>query len=55
MDLGLSDARCLVTGSTGGIGLETARQLIDEGAHVATSGRGAAPGIGEHVHVTADL
>ena len=39
MDLGLSDRVCVVTGSTGGIGLETARFLADEGAKVVVSGR----------------
>jgi 3-oxoacyl-[acyl-carrier protein] reductase len=55
MDLGLRDRVCLVTGSTGGIGLETARLLVAEGARVVTSGRGEAPGVGEALHVTADL
>jgi len=55
MDLGLSGKACLVTGSTGGIGLETARLLIDEGARVVTNGRGDPPGIGETLHVRADL
>jgi 3-oxoacyl-[acyl-carrier protein] reductase len=39
MDLGLSDSVCLVTGSTGGIGLETATLLRAEGATVVTTGR----------------
>lgn len=39
MDLGLRDKICIVTGSTGGIGLETARQLASEGARVVVSGR----------------
>ena len=39
MDLGLADTVCLVTGSTGGIGLETARFLRAEGAIVVTTGR----------------
>ena len=34
MDLGLLDRVCLVTGSTSGIGLETARLLVAEGARV---------------------
>ena len=55
MDLGLSGKACLVTGSTGGIGLETARVLVDEGARVVTCGRGEAPAIGETEHVRADL
>jgi len=55
MDLGLSDRACLVTGSTGGIGLETARLLLAEGAKVVTCGRSGTPGIGEALHVAADL
>jgi NAD(P)-dependent dehydrogenase (short-subunit alcohol dehydrogenase family) len=56
VDLGLRDTVCLVTGSTGGIGLETARLLAAEGARVVTSGRrGDAPGVGEALHVAADL
>jgi NAD(P)-dependent dehydrogenase (short-subunit alcohol dehydrogenase family) len=55
MDLGLSGKACLVTGSTGGIGLETARLLVDEGARVVTSGRGDGPGVGETLHVRVDL
>ena len=55
MDLGLSRKRCLVTGSTGGIGLEIARQLVAEGARVVTCGRHDAPGAGETAHVVADL
>jgi 3-oxoacyl-[acyl-carrier protein] reductase len=39
MDLGLRDHVCLVTGSTGGIGLATARLLADEGARVVVCGR----------------
>ena len=55
MDLGLSGKACLVTGSTGGIGLETARLLVAEGARVATCGRSDAPRIGEDTHIRADL
>jgi NAD(P)-dependent dehydrogenase (short-subunit alcohol dehydrogenase family) len=39
MDLGLRDRTCLVTGSTTGIGLETARLLAAEGARVIVTGR----------------
>lgn len=39
MDLGLADSVCLVAGSTGGIGLETAELLRAEGATVVTTGR----------------
>lgn len=55
MDLGLRGKTCVVTGSTAGIGLETARLLAAEGARVVTSGRGSAPGVGETLHVQADL
>jgi NAD(P)-dependent dehydrogenase (short-subunit alcohol dehydrogenase family) len=55
MDLGLSGKACLVTGSTSGIGRETAAQLIGEGARVVTCGRRDAPGIGEALHVATDL
>jgi len=39
VDLGLRDKICIVTGSTLGIGYETARQLAAEGARVVVSGR----------------
>jgi NAD(P)-dependent dehydrogenase (short-subunit alcohol dehydrogenase family) len=55
MELGLSDRLCVVTGSTGGIGLATAKLLVQEGARVVTGGRSEAPGIGEVMHVRADL
>jgi NAD(P)-dependent dehydrogenase (short-subunit alcohol dehydrogenase family) len=41
VDLGLTDRVCVVTGSTAGIGLETARLLAAEGARVVVSGRDA--------------
>src|SRR6476661_6493453 len=53
MDFGLRDKVCVVTGSTGGIGLETARLLREEGATIVTSGR-SEDGIGD-LHVAADL
>jgi len=55
VDLGLRDTTCVVTGSTGGIGLAVAQLLVAEGASVVTTGRGDAPGIGEAKHVVADL
>ncbi len=53
MDLGLRDAVCLVTGSTGGIGAETVRLLAAEGAKVVSTGR-SADGPGD-LHVQVDL
>jgi len=53
MELGLADKICVVTGSTGGIGAEVARQLGEEGATVVTSGR-RGEGAGD-LHVAADL
>jgi NAD(P)-dependent dehydrogenase (short-subunit alcohol dehydrogenase family) len=55
MELGLAGKRCLVTGSTGGIGLAVVEQLVGEGARVVSSGRRAAPRVGETSHVEADL
>jgi 3-oxoacyl-[acyl-carrier protein] reductase len=53
VDLGLEGKVVVVTGSTGGIGLEVAKLLQAEGAHVVTNGRRDA-GVGE-LHVAADL
>lgn len=39
MDLRLDKKVCLVTGSTSGIGLETVRMLVQEGAQVVVCGR----------------
>ena len=39
MELGLRDRVCVVTGSTGGIGLATVRMLAEEGARVVVCGR----------------
>ncbi len=55
MELGLRDRVCVVTGSTAGIGLETARLLVSEGARVVTAGRRGAPDIGAALHIEADL
>ena len=40
---GLQERVCVVTGSTAGIGLETARLLVAEGARVVVSGRDPDP------------
>ncbi|MBI5578084.1 MAG: SDR family oxidoreductase [Deltaproteobacteria bacterium] len=42
MNLGLKGKRALVTGSTAGIGLATARALASEGAYVTVNGRAEA-------------
>ena len=56
MELGLENRVCVITGSTEGIGRETARLLADEGARVITSGRrDEGPGVGEELHVAGDL
>ena len=56
MDLDLKDRVCVVTGSTEGIGRETAALLAEEGARVVTSGRReSGPGVGEALHVAGDL
>jgi 3-oxoacyl-[acyl-carrier protein] reductase len=61
VDLGLGGKVCLVTGSTSGIGLETARLLAAEGARVAVAGRdserveAARADAGAELGVVADL
>lgn len=61
MDLGLRERVCVVTGSTGGIGRETARLLAEEGARVVIAGRNrdtvdqTAPTIGAVLGVVSDL
>jgi NAD(P)-dependent dehydrogenase (short-subunit alcohol dehydrogenase family) len=61
MELGLRDRVCLVTGSTAGIGLETAKLLVAEGAKVVVTGRTseraeeARAATGATVAVAADL
>jgi 3-oxoacyl-[acyl-carrier protein] reductase len=61
VELGLEDRVCVVTGSTAGIGLETARLLAVEGAKVVVTGRDqervdAARGeVGAALGVAADL
>jgi NAD(P)-dependent dehydrogenase (short-subunit alcohol dehydrogenase family) len=61
VDFGLRDRVCLVTGSTSGIGLETARLLAAEGARTAVCGRDgdrverAKRDVGAELGVVADL
>jgi NAD(P)-dependent dehydrogenase (short-subunit alcohol dehydrogenase family) len=61
VDLGLGGRVCLVTGSTSGIGLETARLLAAEGARVAVAGRyserveAARTSAGAELGIVADL
>jgi 3-oxoacyl-[acyl-carrier protein] reductase len=55
VDLGLRDTICIVTGSTGGIGLETARLLSEEGAQVVVCGRDPARVEGARVAANAAL
>jgi NAD(P)-dependent dehydrogenase (short-subunit alcohol dehydrogenase family) len=55
MDLGLSGRKCLVTGSSAGIGLAVLELLVSEGAQVVSSGRSGPPSAGEAEHVECDL
>jgi 3-oxoacyl-[acyl-carrier protein] reductase len=61
MDLGLRDRVCVVTGSTGGIGLAAARMLVEEDARVVVTGRdperveGAREATGAELSVVCDL
>ena len=61
MDLGLKDKKALVLGSTSGLGLAIAKQLLAEGANVVISGRdeskaeNAANSSGIKKYVTGDL
>ncbi|MCY4086974.1 MAG: SDR family oxidoreductase [Actinomycetia bacterium] len=61
MDLQLTDKVCVVTGSSAGIGLETARLLAAEGARVVVNGRNqdavaaSAQEVGAALGVAADM
>jgi NAD(P)-dependent dehydrogenase (short-subunit alcohol dehydrogenase family) len=55
VELGLDGRVVLITGGTAGIGLATAQAMVESGATVVTVSRSAAPGVGEALHVVADL
>lgn len=55
MDLRLENRVVLITGGSAGIGLATAKMMVENGATVVTVSRGRAPGAGEALHVAADL
>ena len=55
MELGLEGRIVLITGGSAGIGLATAKGMVESGATVATVSRGEAPSVGEALHVAADL
>lgn len=55
MELGLEGKVVVITGGSAGIGLATAVAMVDAGAVVVTVSRGSAPGVGEALHVAADL
>ena len=61
MDLGLTDRTCLITGASRGIGLATARILVEEGARVFLTARGeeelarAAESCGAAGHLALDI
>ena len=55
VDLRLENRVVLITGGTAGIGLATAKVMVDNAATVVTVSRGSAPGVGEALHVAADL
>jgi NAD(P)-dependent dehydrogenase (short-subunit alcohol dehydrogenase family) len=55
VDLGLDNHVVLITGGSAGIGLATAKSMIENGATVVTVSRGAAPQVGEALHIAADL
>ena len=55
MEVGLDGRVALITGGSTGIGLATAQAMAESGATVVTVSRGAAPQVGEALHLAADL
>lgn len=55
MELGLEGRIVLITGGSAGIGLATAKAMVENGATVVTVSRGEAPRVGEALHIAADL
>jgi NAD(P)-dependent dehydrogenase (short-subunit alcohol dehydrogenase family) len=55
VELGLDGKVVLITGGSSGIGLATAQAMVQSRARVVTVSRGDAPGVGEALHVVAEL
>jgi NAD(P)-dependent dehydrogenase (short-subunit alcohol dehydrogenase family) len=55
VELELDGRVVLITGGTAGIGLATARGMVESGATVVTVSRSGGPGVGEALHIVADL
>ncbi len=55
METRLDDRVVVITGGSAGIGLAAAEEMAKSGATVVTVSRGDGPGVGETLHVAADL
>ncbi len=55
MEVGLDGRVALITGGSTGIGLATAKAMVESRATVVTVSRGDAPQVGEALHLAADL
>ena len=55
MEARLDDRVVVITGGSAGIGLAAAEEMAKSGAAVVTVSRGGGPGVGETLHVAADL